>query len=468
MLRKHFKTVMALIIIVCMNLSAMPLNAQELIRVLVNDIAVSFDQPPVLENGRTLVPLRAIFESLGAEVDWDDKTGTVTGQKDGVHITLSAGSAFAKVNDTAIELDAPAKIVNGRVLVPVRFIAESMNCFVGWQAKTKTVYITDGDNKPQRNLSVHYIDVGQADSILVMLPNGQNLLIDAGNNSDGDLVVEYIKLRGINTLDYVIGTHPHEDHIGGLDTVIDAFNIGKVYMPKVSHTSRTFEDVLKAIQNKGLQVHSAKSGINLINSNGLCIDMIAPAADFYNNLNNYSAVLKLTYLNNEFLFMGDAEVLSENQITADVKADVLKVGHHGSNTSTAESFLRRVSPEYAVISVGEGNAYGHPSQAVLGLLNSYGVNVYRTDEAGTIVITSDGAGITIDKNASVIQSHAPPAEEPAQPEQAQYDSQTVYITKTGGKYHRDGCGSLSKSKIPIPLSEARLKYEPCSNCKPPQ
>lgn len=407
MVKKQIKILVALLVIVCITLSVIPIYAQDDISVLVNNNPVIFDQHPVIEDGRTLVPMRAIFESLGASVRWNENTRTITGQKDTLQITLVVGSTSAKVNDIQVMLDVPAKIINGRTFVPVRFIAASLNCFVGWQEKTKTIYITDGDNTPQRNLSVHYIDVGQADSILILLPNGQNILIDAGKNGDGALVVDYIKNQGIRTLDYVIGTHPHEDHIGGLDTIINVFDIGNIYMPKAVNTTKAFEEVLNAIQSKGLKINSAEAGVNIINSNGLCIDIIAPVSDSYDDLNNYSAVIKLTYFNKTFLFMGDAEELSESQITADVKTDVLKAGHHGSNSSTSQSFLKKVLPQYAVISVGAGNTYGHPTQEVLGLLSSFGINVYRTDEVGTIIATSDGNNITIDKNASVIQSNAP-------------------------------------------------------------
>ena len=165
-----------------------------------NNNAINFDQQPIVENGRTLVPLRAIFESLGAEVDWDSKTQTIVGTKGDTTVTLVVGNTTATVNDNVVELDVPPKIINDRALVPARFIAESLNCFVGWQEKTKTVYITDGNSKPQRSLSVHYIDVGQADSILILLPNGQNMLIDGGNNADGPLVVDYSKNQGMGLL----------------------------------------------------------------------------------------------------------------------------------------------------------------------------------------------------------------------------------------------------------------------------
>lgn len=327
---------------------------------------------------------------------------------------------------------------------------------------------------PKETLKVNYIDVGQADSIFIELPNKQTMLIDAGTNGAGSTVVKYIKDLGYSKLDYVIGTHPHEDHIGGLDDVINTFTIGKIYMPKVASTTKTFEDVLTAIQSKKLKVTTAKAGVSILNQDGLTADILAPVKDSYKDLNNYSAVIKLTYGTTSYLFMGDAEIESENQITANVKADVLKVGHHGSDSSTSQTFLKKVSPKYAVISVGQDNRYGHPAQATLNALQAAGVTVYRTDVNGTIIMQSDGKTITINKKASPIKNNAPPTtlSKPKvttpTPTVSDDQSETVYVTETGKKYHREGCRYLKKSKIPISLEEAKMYYEPCSACNPPE
>ena len=246
------------------------------------------------------------------------------------------------------------------------------------------------------NLKIHFIDVGQADSTLIQLPDGKNMLIDAGKNDSGDKVVSYLKSVNVSKIDYLFGTHPHEDHIGGLDDVIYAFDIGKFYMPKVSHNTKTFEDVLKAAKAKGLTVSTAKAGVNVLKTDGLCIDILSPVSAEYESLNNYSAVVKLTYKNNAFLFMADAETEVENQIlNDDVKADLIKIGHHGSKTSSSAKFIKAVSPKYAVISVGKDNDYGHPSKATVTTLNKAGVEIYRTDESGTIIAVSDGNNITV-------------------------------------------------------------------------
>ncbi|NLT95249.1 MAG: MBL fold metallo-hydrolase [Clostridia bacterium] len=247
------------------------------------------------------------------------------------------------------------------------------------------------------NLEVHYLDVGQGDSILIKLPNGKNILIDAGTNGAAQTVSGYLGSLGINKLDYVIGTHPHEDHIGGMDVIIKEFAIGDVYLPKVGHTSKSFEDLLTAIKEKGLKIKEAKSGISLDLGNEVMGIFLAPNGSEYENLNDYSAVLKLTYGETEFIFTGDAQGKSEEEMLlmapVPLTADVLKVGHHGSFTSTGQLFLDKVSPKYAVISAGRNNEYGHPHREILERLEKNNIKVFRTDLEGTIIAVSNGKEI---------------------------------------------------------------------------
>lgn len=261
-------------------------------------------------------------------------------------------------------------------------------------------------------LRVHFIDVGQADAILVQAPTGENLLIDAGNNEDGDLVLGYLREQGITRLDHVIGTHPHEDHIGGLDTVIKGMTVGKVYLPDISANTKTFEDVLLAVQSKGLKVTRAKAGVPLNMGEAVQALMLAPVGDEYGETNDYSAVVRIIYDNISFLLTGDAEEPSEQdmlQSGANLLATVLKVGHHGGATSSSPAFLQSVNPQYAVISVGKDNSYGHPHAELLERLYATGATIYRTDQFGTVVAETDGRTMEFNKPATaeyqvVIQS----------------------------------------------------------------
>ncbi|MCR4431566.1 MAG: MBL fold metallo-hydrolase [Tepidanaerobacteraceae bacterium] len=249
-------------------------------------------------------------------------------------------------------------------------------------------------------LQVTFMDVGQADSIFIKLPEGKTMLIDAGNNNDGKTIINYIKNQGTKKLDTVIGTHPHEDHIGAMDDIINTFDIGKIYMPNVTTTTRTFKDVLASAAAKGLKIISAKGGMTILLEDDVNIEIFAPNSKKYEDLNNYSIVLKMTYKKTSFLFTGDAEKLSEEEMLKhnyDLKADVLKVGHHGSSSGTSEEFLSAVSPEYAIISVGKNNDYGHPHKETLERLAAHGVKVYTTADNGNILVTSDGENIKISR-----------------------------------------------------------------------
>lgn len=260
------------------------------------------------------------------------------------------------------------------------------------------------DNKPASlkipnndgQLAVHFFDVGQGDSEFIELPNGQCMLIDASVSSYGDKIVETIEGHGYTEIDYLVATHPHADHIGGMADVVESFEIGEIYMPKVSSTSKTFEGLLTAISDKGLHINTAGSGKTIYSDSEVQIDILAPVSESYDDTNNYSLVVKITYGSNSFLFTGDAEELSENEMLDscydELSADVLKVGHHGSNTSSSDAFLQAVNPEYAVISCGAGNSYGHPHSETITKLKNMGIEYYRTDINGTVTISCAGNG----------------------------------------------------------------------------
>lgn len=248
-----------------------------------------------------------------------------------------------------------------------------------------------------QKLKVYFLDVGQGASQLLVTPSGKTMLIDAGNNDKEQVMLDYMKQYHISKLDVVIGTHPDADHIGGLDKVIDQIPVETIYMPKVQSNTKTFESVLKSIKNKGLKVKTAKAGLSWDLDDEVHVDMLAPTRS-YDDSNNMSAVVKVTYGQTSFLLTGDAESASEKDMIAsgaDLQADVLLVGHHGSNSSTTLSFLKKVNPKYAVIQVGKGNTYGHPKSAILSRLQKQGVEVFRNDRQGTVEVDSDGSSIQI-------------------------------------------------------------------------
>lgn len=248
-------------------------------------------------------------------------------------------------------------------------------------------------------LRVHFLDVGQGDAIFLQLPDGRVMLVDAGPNEAGTRVISYLRKQGVKKIDFLIGTHPHADHIGGMDAVIRAFEIGKVYMPRVTTGTKTFEDVLLALKEKGLKIKEARGGVSILDGEEFAAGFIAPCGSGYEDLNNWSSVLRVRYGDVVLLLTGDAEMESEQEMLAagaSTRADLLKVGHHGSCSSTSTRFLQAVSPKYAVISVGAGNDYDHPHPVTLRNLEGEGVKVYRTDRCGTVVFRSDGKTLLVE------------------------------------------------------------------------
>ena len=256
-------------------------------------------------------------------------------------------------------------------------------------------------------LAMHVLDVGQGDSIFIELPNGETMLIDAAENYYGEGIIEYIQNAGHKQIDYLIATHPHTDHIGSMAYIVRNFDVKSVYMPKVAANTKTYENLLQAIKKKNLTIKNGKAGVNILKTDSLSADIIAPVKIDNGNMNNCSIVLKLTFGNRAFLLTGDAETGEMDTITADMHADVLKVGHHGSSTSTSKRILSQIKPQIAVISCGRYNDYGHPHKEVLNSLKKANCTVYRTDKNNTVVVSSDGIKLNVetDKESIVRDGH---------------------------------------------------------------
>lgn len=265
-------------------------------------------------------------------------------------------------------------------------------------------YFTGNWNKSNSNgdtlgtadgeLVVYFIDVGQADSIYIKDGNS-NMLIDAGNNADGPLLVKYLRSLGIKEFKYAVGTHAHEDHIGGMDDIIKNFTIDKYYMPNVISTSKTFEDVLDSLNDKKISptIPSIGDKFSLDQAQFEVLSVGNDAED----LNDTSVVLKMTYNSTCTLFMGDASSnIEKNLLDKNINCQVLKIGHHGSKYSSSDEFIKKVKPTYGIIMVGKDNKYGHPTKKVLDVLNKYNVTIHRTDEEGTIIMKIKGDSISFE------------------------------------------------------------------------
>lgn len=247
-----------------------------------------------------------------------------------------------------------------------------------------------------KDLIVTVIDAGQGDSILVK-SGDDTLLIDASGRSDSTAVLLELKQQSVEDIDFLIATHPHEDHIGGMVPVIENYQIGAVYMADTESESKTYKQLVEAIESNGISIIEAYAGLEFKLGDAVCT-IISPARDADHDANNESIAVFIDYFDSEFLFTGDMEKKAEKDLILNgylFDADVLKVAHHGSMTGTSEEFLKIASPQYAVISCGEGNSYGHPHEETLELLREYGVITYRTDISGDITFISDGRSIEV-------------------------------------------------------------------------
>ena len=300
----------------------------------------------------------------------------------GIAVTAAVLLLFLLLNDSFFH-------INGVPTLNQLFNAAGLSSDNGGNAS-----VPDGDT-----LQVHYIDVGQGDCQLVV-SSSETVLIDCGEREYYERVINYIKSLDISKLDYVVVSHPHTDHMGGMSYIIDEFDIGTVIMPKIQDsalpTTNAYKRLLTSINEKNIKVNYAESG-KKYGVGGAVMTVLSPVKD-YNDLNNYSAAVRITHGENTFLFTGDIEKKAEADILSsgcDVSATVLKVAHHGSSGSSSEAFINAVDPEYAVIGVGAGNDYGHPHQETLKWIEERGLKLYRTDLNGNVIFTSTGSSLTV-------------------------------------------------------------------------
>ena len=357
------------------------------VKILINGEKLETSQNPVILDGTTLVPLRDVFEGLGAKVSWDEESRVATGEYNGIVISVNPDTSQMLKNGEEMSLNRAPVIINDRILIPLRAVAESFGYSVMWRGIDYTVSIST-----DAVMEVFFLDCGQADSIFIKLPDGKCMLVDAGEKSFGKELEAFIKEKGFNHIDYVLATHPHSDHIGGMEHIIKSFSIGTFYMPEITHNTKTFEGMVDALIENGCKSKYVSQG-SIVAELPCSIEVLSPQNRDYVKMNNYSAAVKISYKDVSAVLSGDAEVDSEEEIIAsgvDIVADVLKLGHHGSSTSTSEAYLDKVDPKDAIISVGEGNSYGFPHEIVINRLKKRGINIYRTDVMGTVHMTTDG------------------------------------------------------------------------------
>ncbi|MCM1175476.1 MAG: MBL fold metallo-hydrolase [Blautia sp.] len=356
-------------------------------------------------------------------------------------------------------------------------------------------------NEPEE-MKVHFIDVGQGDSTLITC-GGHSMLIDAGDDSKGTTIQNYLQKQKVEKLDYLVLTHPDADHIGGAPVIITKFDIDKVFVSNYEKDNKTYQKLIQALDNKRLKYSTPEVGTQYLLGTAT-VTVLAPDGE-YDNPNDSSIALLIQNGDNTFLFTGDAGEDAENDIlknNKDISADVYKAGHHGSRYSTSQNFFKAVNPTYAVISCGEDNSYGHPHAETLNTLRTNGVKVYRTDEDGTIIATSDGKKISFNvpssetwkagepagagkaansaKTAAVSETEKAQAENeeptaavegPPQEINESVTAELTYILNTKTKkFHKPACSSLPTVNRQD-SSESRESiiaqgYEPCKRCNP--
>ncbi len=372
-----------------------------------------------------------------------------------------------------------------KISLIIAIILSMTGCNISAETATKTEPVTEQAQTFATDdmLRVDYIDVGQGDSILITTPDGVNMLIDAGEGEGkSGAVTSYLTQRGIDEIDTVIATHPHSDHINAMDEVLDSTEVEHFYMPDVSHTTKDFENMLDALEDVE-DIKAVKAGDTFSLGQQVSCRVLAPCSESYEDLNDYSVVLKLTYGETDFIFMGDAEALSEEEILAageDVSADVLKCGHHGSSSSSSPDFVEAVDPQYAVISCGVDNSYGHPDSETLSVLDSFGITVLRTDKQGTITIESDGNNIIYNDTASAVSEEAVQTTNESEAvfkdsreneTSSPVESEITYIGNINSKkFHKSDCSTLpaEKNRVYFSSRQEALQqgYSPCGKCDP--
>lgn len=485
-MKKH-KKYLAVILSLVMVLSLIPVSASAAsVGVIINGKAVTFTTdsgaPFIDSASRTQVPLRATMEAYGCEVGWDNSTRTAIVEKDGTTVKVPIGASYILVNGNKITNDTAAIIKDNRTYLPIRAVLEAFGGYVTWNASKNSVEV---DSTAQL-LKVHFIDVGQADAALIDIGETE-ILIDAGNNGDGQTVVNYIKPYVDGSLDCIVATHPDADHIGGMDTVLAAYDVAIAIDAGITSSSATFNDYQSALLAEGCDYYEDDTKTFTLGYEGATIDIIE-TGDGWDDTNDCSVVVQLNYGDTSVLFTGDmgSDVEADN-LNQFEDIDVLKVGHHGSKYSSSASFLNKVKPEYAIVSAAKGNSYSHPHTETLQRLFAVGAKVLGTHKSGTIMLSTNGKAYNLNKSnyltladagdysATTTTPSTPTTGTTTNPSTSTTSPEVSY-TYIGNKnskiFHESTCASVKRMKDSNKVSFSSRSsavsagYTPCKNCNP--
>lgn len=482
---KSYKKLLSLILSLVMVICMIPATASAAsVGVIINGQAVTFTTdsgaPFVDSANRTQVPLRATMEAYGCEVDWDNSTRTAIVEKDGTTVKAPIGASYILVNGNKIANDTAAVLKGGRTYLPIRAVLEAFGGYVTWNGGKNCVEV---DSTAQL-MKVHFIDVGQADAALIDIGDVE-VLIDAGNNNDGQTVVDYIRPYVDGALDTIVATHPDADHIGGMDTVLAAYDVGLAIDSGMTGSSATFKDYQSALRAEGCDYTEDEAKLYKIGDTGATLEIIE-TGDGWSDSNDNSVVAQLNYGGTSVLFTGDmsSDVEADN-LNQFEDIDVLKVGHHGSKYSSSSSFLNKVKPEYAIVSAAKGNSYSHPHTETLQRLFAVGAKVLGTQKSGTIMLSTNGKAYNLNKSNYLTLADAgdygtttpstpvtPTPSTPSTPSTSPEVSYTYIGNKNSKVFHESTCASVKRmndsNKVSFSSRSSAVSagYTPCKNCNP--
>lgn len=360
------------------------------LRVIIDGQAVPYTAAtgePFLDSiGRTQVPCRITLEAFGCTVTWEDSSRTAIAQKDGITVRVPIGQPYLLVNDQQVFMDTTAVVLDGLTYLPIRPVLEAFGAQVQWDGDNYQVIV---NSNTEQLLQVHFIDVGQGDATLIDCGEIE-VLIDGGDNKAGPALVEYLRPYVDGKLDYVIATHPDTDHIGGLDDVLAAYEVGEVIDSGKRTSSKTYQDYFSAAQAEPGCTFSYDEDRAIPLGPGTALTILETGDD-WSSVNDSSVVAQLACGSVQVLFTGDiSQRVEQDCLHLFEDIDVLKVGHHGSSSSSCQAFLDVIRPEYAVVSYQVGNSYHHPTASALQRLLERGTTVYGTGKSGTVILSTDG------------------------------------------------------------------------------